>query len=332
MKRNKIVSLILVFTLLFVLVSCQQSNQDLANNKDIEEQELNTEGNTDEDIKQDVDSHTETSYPLTITDFYNREVTIEREPKRIISVAPAITETVYALGKGDSLIARTDFCDYPEEVASIESIGGLMDPNIERIVELEPDLVIAGAIFQKEILEKLEEAGLKVIILNEEQSFDGAYFVIEEMGKVLNAQEEAAKIVAGMKATVEEVAKKVEGRERPSVYFVMGFGEWGDYTAGRGTLIGQLIDMAGGKNAADDVEGWEYSLEKLIEKNPDHLICSISDNHREQLKEAEHYKDLDAVVNDRILEIDKNKLERPGPRLAEGLREIAEYLHPDAFK
>lgn len=343
MKRNKIISLLLAFTLLFTLAACQQSIEDGGDNNtqensvNTEEQDVNTEENTtDEGAEDDVDSDTETasetSYPLTITDSFDREVTIESEPKRIISLAPAITEIVYALGKGDNLIARTDYCDYPEEVANIESIGEIMDPNIEKIVELEPDIAIASAHFQKETLEKLEEAGIKVVILYEEESFEGAYFVIEQVGKVINAQKEAEQIVADMKATVEEVVQKVEGRERPSVYYVVGFGEWGDYTAGGDTFIGQLIEMAGGKNAADDVEGWSYSLEKLIEKNPDHFICSKNDNHKEQLKVAEHYKDLDAIANDRILEIDKNKLERQGPRLAEGLREIAEYLHPDAFK
>src|SRR5690606_33487311 len=130
--------------------------------------------------------------------------------------------------------------DYPEEVADVESIGGLMDPNIERIVELEPDIVIAAAHFQKETLEKLEEAGIKVVILYGEESFEGAYFAIEQVGKVINAQKEAEQIVADMKATVEEVVQKVEGRERPSVYYVVGFGEWGDYTAGGDTFIGQL--------------------------------------------------------------------------------------------
>lgn len=343
MKRNKIISLLLVFTLIFIFAACQQGAEDLGNNTEensanTENQDLKTQDDAaevkedDEDAVSDSETAAETSYPLTIIDSFHREVTIESEPKRIISLAPAITEIVYALGKGDNLIARTDYCDYPEEVANIESIGEIMDPNIEKIVELEPDIAIASAHFQKETLEKLEEAGIKVVIFYGEESFEGAYFAIEQVGKVINAQKEAEQIVADMKATVEEVVQKVEGRERPSVYYVVGFGEWGDYTAGGDTFIGQLIEMAGGKNAADDVEGWSYSLEKLIEKNPDHFICSKNDNHKEQLKVAEHYKDLDAIANDRILEIDKNKLERQGPRLAEGLREIAEYLHPDAFK
>ena len=340
MRRIKFISLILVLTLLMVLAACQQSSQDLGNNDSGEEKIVNTEDEAGEDTEKDTEEGVDgdigrdgqTSYPLTITDSFHREITIESEPKRIVSLSPAITEIVYALGKGDNLVARTDYCDYPEEAAELESIGELMDPNIEKIVELEPDLAIASAHFQRETLKKLEEAGIKVVILYGEESFEGAYFAIEAVGKVLNAQDAASQIVAGMKATVEEVVQKVEGRERPSVYYVVGFGEWGDYTAGRDTFVGQLIEMAGGKNAADDIEGWNYSLEKLIEKNPDHFICSKSDNHKEELKLAENYKDLDAIANDRIYEIDKNKLEIQGPRLADGLRELAQYLHPDAFK
>jgi len=351
MKKYRIVASLLVFALVFVLVACQQNNEGLVENSDVEKEAVNAEGQENalneeqsesSEEQEDVlnkdnagdssETTVETSYPLTVIDSFGREVTIESEPMKIISLSPAVTEIVYALGRSDRLIARTDYCNYPQEVVEIESIGQIMDPNIERIVELEPDIAIAAAHFQMDTLKKLEEAGIKVVIVYGEDSFEGAYFAIEELGKILNAQGAASQIVADMKATVEEVTQKVAGRERPSVYYVVGFGEWGDYTAGRDTFIGKLLEMAGAKNAADDVEGWSYSLEKLIEKNPDYIICSKDDNHREQLKTAEGYKTLDAIVNDRILEIDKNKLERQGPRIAEGLREIAEYLHPDAFK
>jgi len=338
MKKNRIVSFLLVISLLLVLAACQHNKEELGDNpnKGIEKEAVNTEEQEDALNTDNTDDSSETTvetfYPLTITDSFGREVTIESEPMKVISLSPAVTEIVFALGRSDRLIARTDYCDYPHEVAEIESIGGLMDPSIERIAELEPDIVIAAAHFQKDTLEKLEEAGIKVVIVYGEESFEGAYFAIEEIGKILNAQEAASQIVAEMKATVEEVVQKVEGREKPTVYYVVGFGEWGDYTAGRDTFIGKLLEMAGAKNAADDVEGWSYSLEKLIEKNPDYIICSKNDNHREQLRAAENYKVLDAIANDRIYEIDKNKLERQGPRIAEGLKEIAEFLHPDAFK
>ena len=273
-----------------------------------------------------------TIYPFTITDSFDRKVTLEKEPQKVISISPAITEIVFALGQQDKLIGRTDYCDYPEEAAQIESIGDLMSPNIEKIVDMEPDVVIASAHFQREVLQKLEDAGLTVAILYGEESFDGAYEVIGKIGDLLNARKAASRIIDDMKATVADVEKRVEGKKKPSVYYVVGFGEMGDYTAGKDTFVGQMIETAGGKNAADDVEGWNYSLEKLLEKNPDVLICSKADHHKEQMKTANGYKDLGAVKNDKVLEIDKNKLEVQGPRQADGLKEIAEYIHPEAFQ
>ena len=327
MKNLKITSILLVLILMFTLAACEQSNDNTGNDS------ANTGNPTETPIEtSDASDEENTTYPITITDSFDREVTIDSEPKKIISLSPAITEIVYALEKGDKLIGRTDYDDYPQEVADVESIGDLMDPNIERIVELEPDIAIASAHFSEEVLQKLEESGVKVVILYGEENFDGAYEAIEKVGNILNAEGKASDIVDNMKAKVDDVVQKVKGLEKPSVYYVVGFGEWGDFTAGSDTFIGQLIEMAGAKNAADDVEGWSYSLEKLIEKNPDYLISSKSDKHKEQLKTTNGYSELDAVLNDKIYEIDKNKLERQGPRIVEGLKEIAQYIHPDAFE
>ena len=327
MKNLKFTSILLVLVLMFTLAACEQSNDNTGNDN------ANKDNLTETPIETaDASNEKETIYPISITDSFDREVTIDSEPEKIISLSPAITEIVYALGQGDKLVGRTDYCDYPEEVVDIQSIGDLMDPNIEKIVELEPDIAIASAHFSEEVLKKLEESGVKVIILYGEESFDGTYEVIEKVGNTINANGKASDIVDNMKVTVADVVQKVQGLEKPSVYYVVSFGEYGDFTAGSDTFIGQLIEMAGAKNAADDVEGWSYSLEKLIEKNPDYLICSLVDKHKEQLKTANGYKDLDAVLNGKIYEIDKNKLERQGPRIVEGLKEIAQYIHPDAFE
>ncbi|HHY81391.1 MAG TPA: ABC transporter substrate-binding protein [Clostridiales bacterium] len=338
MKRLRTVSIILI--VLFVLTACSQNPGTNDNNNsqnpgkpaEAPKEAPAAAAGGDQDNGSGSNENN-TIYPVTVTDSFNREISVEEEPKKVISLSPAITEIVFALGQGDKLIGRTDFCDYPQEALEVKSVGGgPMDPNIEKVVELEPDIVFASAHFQEEVLNKLEESNVKVVILYGENSFDGAYEIIEKVGYILNAQKAASKIVDSMKETVADVLQRVEGLDKPSVYYVAGFGEWGDYTAGRDTFIGQLIEMAGAKNAADDVEGWSYSLEKLIEKNPDYLICSKLDNHKEQLKTANGYKDLDAIINDRVLEIDKNMLERQGPRLAEGLKEIAKYIHPEAFE
>lgn len=274
----------------------------------------------------------ETTYPLTVTDSYDRTVTLDKEPDRVVSIAPNITEIIFALGLSQKLVGRTEYCDYPEEVKRIPSIGTLQEPNIEKIVEMKPDLVIASTHFQKESLAKMEEAGLKVAVLYGEESFEGVYDTIGKVAIMFNANSKAQSIIDDMKKKVSEVTEKVKGKGTPSVYYVISYGQMGDFTAGKGTFISKMIEMAGGKNAADDVEGWAYSLEKLVEKNPDIMICSRYYDTKKGIEAAGGYKDLDAVKNGKLFEIDNNLLDRQGPRLADGLVELARIIHPEVFK
>lgn len=314
--KKSIFLLFLVLVVSFSMIACSNDKQDTNNNVE----------KTVEDSKPE-----QTKYPLVIKDSYDREVTIEQEPESIVSVAPNITETIYALDKGETLTGRTDFDDYPEQVTAIESIGSLTDPNLEKIVEIKPDLVLASTHFKKEVVEKLEEAGIKVAVFYEKENFDGTYKVIEDVGKVINAQDEAQNVIEDMKKTVEEVNDKVKDKEKKSTYYVVGFGEGGEFTAGKDTFIGEVIEMAGGKNSADDVDGWSYSLEKLVENDPDLLVVPNRTGEKEKLMNTNGYKDLTAVKQDKVYEIDDNLLSRQGPRLSEGLLELAKIIHPDAF-
>lgn len=266
-----------------------------------------------------------------IVDSYGREVEISENIDTVVSIAPSITETIYALGAGEMLVGRTDFCDYPEEVSSVESIGSLMEPSIEKIVEIDPDIVIASTHFQKEALDRLEEAGLTVLVLYGEESFEGVYEVTTTLGHILNKKEEAESLVDEMKAKVDFVKSSVEGLEPVDVYYVVSYGEGGDYTATGETFISNMIEMAGGNNIASDAEGWKYSLEKLVESDPEIIICSQYFDTKEGIQSANGYAELTAVKEGRLYEVDNNKLDRQGARLADGLEELARTIHPDAF-
>lgn len=309
MVLKRMVSVILLFALILGSAGCAVDEGDKPRNGQV------------------VD---EVVYPLTVVDSEGREVRIEKEPERVIAIGPNITETIYALGEQDKMVGRTDYCDYPEEVKQIDSVGGLRAPNVEKIVALEPDLVMGSTHFKAEVVQKLEALNVKVLVLYEKENFEGVYATIGKVGRVLNAKEKADEVVSEMRQKVREVRNKVTGRESPRVYYVVGFGEQ-NFTAGKDTFIGQLIETAGGKNAADDVEGWQYSLERLVEKNPDMLICSKYYDAKEGIRNANGYKDLDAVKNNQLYEIDNNLLDRQGPRLADGLTELAKIIHPDAF-
>jgi iron complex transport system substrate-binding protein len=270
-------------------------------------------------------------YPLQITDSYQRRVTLKREPKRVISVAPNITEIIYALGKDRVLVGRSSYCDYPAAVRRVTAIGSLTDPNIEKILQLQPDLVIASTHFKKEVVAKLESLGVKVIVLYGAESFDGVYQTIRQVGIALNARQASGRVINAMRRKVGWVTTQVKGLKQPQVYYVVGFGKTGDYTAGADTFIGNMLEMAGGNNVAADTRGWQYSLEKLVAKNPEIVICSRYFNTKKALEHSTGYRDLPAVKAGRLFEIDDNLLDRQGPRLADGLVALARLLHPEIF-
>ena len=268
---------------------------------------------------------------ITIIDSYDRTVTLEKPAERVVSVAPSITETIFALGKGDVLKGRTDYCDYPAEVSSIPSIGSLKDPDIEAIAAINPDIVIASTHFTEESLDKLTALSIPVVVLADQDSFEGVYKIIEDVAKLIGADSEAVAITGSMKETVATVLSKVKGKETPSVYYVIGFGEYGDYTAGGDTFINQIIEMAGGNNIASDINGWSFSLEQIVESDPDILVCSKYWNTKDSIMKTNGYKDLRAVKDGNLFEIDNNMLDRQGPRLADGLLSLAKIIHPDLF-
>jgi len=318
-KRKTIISMVLAIFVCFALSACSKKT-------DTNETKDNTAQST---TKKESGA---TVYPLKVVDSYDRTVTIEKEPKRIITIAPNITEGIYALGKGATLVGRSDYDDYPTEALSTPSIGSLLEPNIEKIVELKPDVVIASTLFSKDVIKKLEGLNIKVIVLYGEENFTGVYDTMTKLGQVVNANEKAISIISEMKNKVTEITDKVKTANKPIVYYVVGFGKSGDFTAGKDTFIGNMIEMAGGENAAKDVVGWEYSIEKLIEKKPDVIICSKLYDSKKGIESTNGYKDLTAVKTGKLLEIDENIIVRQGPRLAGGLEEMAKLIHPELFK
>ncbi|SHK53215.1 iron complex transport system substrate-binding protein [Clostridium cavendishii DSM 21758] len=274
---------------------------------------------------------TEAKKGIKITDSYNREVSLEKAPERIISVSPGATETLFALGKEKTLVGRSDFDDYPKEALKVESVGKITEPNIEKITTLKPDLLIAGAHFPKETVKKIEDLGIKVAVLYGAEDFDGAYKNITDIATLVDAKDKGEKIVNDMKKKVSDVEAKVKNSNKVKMYYVVGFGKQ-DFTAGGDTFIGKIIEKAGGDNIAKDVKGWNYSFEKIVENNPDMIVVSDKFDTKKNLMSADKYKDLSAVKAGKVAEIDDNMLSRQGPRQADGLEALAKILHPEAFK
>lgn len=310
---KKLMSVFAVLVLCLGLVSCNNSN-----NKD------NSNTGNGSALAESV------QYPVTIKDSFDKEVKLEKEPERVISIAPNITELIYKLKAEGKLVGRTDYCDYPEEVKNIESVGTLTTPDIEKIISLEPDLVIASTHFNEENTKKLEEAGINVIALYEENDVKGVYTIIDTLGTALNRKSESLQTVDAMEDTINNVQTKIKGLEEPTVYYVVGYGEGGDFSAPPNTFVGQLIKLAGGKNIVPESKSWSYSLEALIEADPEIIV--VRNGEKDAFMNTDGYKELTAVKEGHVYEIDNNLLDRQGYRNADGVAELAKIFHPEAFK
>lgn len=270
------------------------------------------------------------SYPMEITDARGNVTILAKEPMKVVSLSPNITEIIYALGRGDRLVGRTAFCDYPQQAQNVTVVGDFIEWNFETILSLEPDVVFASSLNTEENEKKLKELGVQIVFLTQTESFESVYETISMIGKVLNVEDKSDEMIKQMQKTVLDVQNSVSGLDKPTVYYVVGYGEYGDYTATGETFIASMLEMAGADNIAADITGWVYSLENLMEKDPYMIICS--EDAKNFFQQTNGYKELTAVKEGRIYAIDENILVRQGPRLAEGLKKLAEIIHPEILR
>ena len=282
--------------------------------------EETTEETTEETEESSEESQEEDGfYPFDYTDAYGNTVTIEGPAEKIVSVSPAMTEIIFALGEGDRLVGRSDYCDYPAEVFDIEAVGPIDLPDTELIVSLEPDLVIASSVFSEEAYNALTDAGITVAIVRDESSFEGMFEVVQEVADLIGIPEEGAAYVEDLEAAYDEIATE-PSEDAPSVYYCMSYGEYGDYTAGADTFINDIIEAAGAVNAAADIEGWSISTEALLEADPDYILVPAWGY--DDFLVTEPYTELTAVAEGRVIAIDNNMFERQGPRNIEAVELI----------
>lgn len=270
---------------------------------------------------------------IIIKDSDGTDVTIAKKPERIISLVPSSTEILYALGLGEKIVGVTTYDDYPEEVKSIEKIGDLK-VNTEKVVSLNPDLIIANSL-NGDATERLRSLGLTVLVVNA-KTFNDVFTNIEMIGKATGTSNQAAELIASMKKDVEEIKKVVKDvpqDKKPKVWIEINEEL---FTAGKGTFIHEIVEMAGGVNIAADLEGWkQLSEEQIILRNPDVILNTYShtnSNAVKQIKERAKWQQMNALKNGKVFDVDSNKMSRPSPRITQGLKEVAKILHPELFK
>ena len=314
----------LLFALLLsigMLVGCGAGNEEESNNNKQEAQSEQTETS---------------NFPVTIKDASDEDVVIEQKPEKIVSLMPSNTEIAYELGLGDEIVGVTDNDTYPEEALKKEKVGG-MEFNVEKIISLQPDLVLAHGSamgLSSEGYQQLKDAGITVLTVNDAKTFADVYKSIEMIGKATDTEVEAEKIVSDMQAKVEDIKEKaaaIKEEDMKKVYIEI---DPSLFAAGKNTFMDEMLTMIHAENIVTD-EGWpQMNQEAIIEANPDVIITTYgfyTEDAVGQLLSREGWQDINAIKNKQVVDVHSDKVTRSGPRLVEGVEELAKAVYPDIF-
>ena len=278
------------------------------------------------------------AFPLTVTDGLGRTVVIEKEPRRIVSYLPSNTETLYALGAGDRIVATDDFSDYPEAAKSKPKVGGLQ-VNLEALLAQQPDLVVSIG-RTPDFPTLLAPHDIPVVVL-EFKDINGTLANMELLGQVVGRTAETNTLVAALKARLEAVRAKTRGVPKKRVYYELdGTDPNKPYTVGPGSYTNDLLVMGGGTNIAAGATGTapQLSVEEIVRADPELIIVPISARSAPHAANVERFSQrpgweaIDAVKNGQVRGVDSNLASRAGPRLVEGVEAMARAIHPDLFK
>ncbi|MGP0586445.1 ABC transporter substrate-binding protein [Paenibacillus timonensis] len=334
MKNWKRIASLGLLALLLVLAACgnNEVNQGTGNAAEATQQTQNagTNAETNQPVAQ------ETTFPYTVTDSTGKEFTFDAAPKRIVSLAPSETEVLFALGLDEQVAGVSDLDDYPEAVKDKPRMGGFQ-VNVEAIVAAQPDLILAASLIDEATVKSLTDMGLQVFQSNP-KTIDAVMEHIQTIGEITNHQAEADEVVGKMKQEVQTVTDAVGSLsedQKKKVYIEFSPG----WTVGKGEFMDEMITLSGGINVASEVEGWsEINEEQIIQANPDVILYAksvIDENNKtlaDIIKGRSGWDQISAVKENQIIAMDDNLLSRTGPRVTQGLIEVAKAIHPDLIQ
>ncbi|MEH7010491.1 ABC transporter substrate-binding protein [Neobacillus niacini] len=300
-------------------------------------------GEQKEPVKDEGNSSTEqigeeTAFPVTIKDALDNEVKIDSKPEKIVSLIPSNTEIAFALGLEEEVVGVSNYDNYPEEVASKEKIGD-MELNIEKILSLQPNLVLAHestADNGTEALQQLRDAGITVLVINEAQNFDQVFDTIAMIGKATGETKKAEELNKGMQGKLAEIkAKAGEIKDKKKVFVEVSPAPE-VFTTGKNTFMNEMISMINAENIANDQEGWiQMDQEAIIDRNPDVIITTYgfyTENATELVLSRQGWENVNAIKNKQVIDVDSDRVTRPGPRIVKGVEDLAKAVYPEVFK
>ncbi|MFF2089120.1 ABC transporter substrate-binding protein [Paenibacillus sp. NPDC058174] len=327
MKWNaklKLMMAVMLTAMLLVIAACGGAVKDNGNG--------NTgAGNGGAAVEQGESGSAASEYPLKIKDDTGTELTFEHAPSKVVTLVPSETEIMYALGGADLVAGVDQYSNYPEEAAAKPKVGD-MTTNIEAVVALTPDLVLASSSMNTDAVAKLRELGIPVFA-SDPLTYDATIEKIEKVGHIVNKNEEAAKVASHMRETKQQVVDAVKGADKKKVYLEFSVG----WTVGSGTFLDELLTLAGGTNIAASQPSWyEVNAEEVVKQNPQIIIFPALKEEPNPIKAAIEgrpgWDTIDALKNKQLFAVTEDPLVRVGPRLADGLLEMAKAIHPDLVK
>lgn len=275
---------------------------------------------------------------IELVDGLDRKIQLEAPAQTIVSLSPPITEMLFAIDAGGQVAARDSFSDYPQEALNLSDIGGgFADYDLESIVALKPDLVIAGGINTPEQVHSMEDLGVKVYYLANPSSLEGMFETLRALGTISAHEQKANQLANELEARVKSVDNALEGKGLVSVFYELDATDPAKpYTPGPGSFYSHLIRRAGGDNIGDDLDTeWaQASLEFILVNDPQFILLgdAMWGVTPESLADRPGWDALSAVKEGRVLPFDDNLLARIGPRQVDGLEALAKVFHPDLFK
>lgn len=273
----------------------------------------------------------ETTYPLTVKDATGTDVTFEKAPTAIVTLVASETETIFAIGAGANVVGVDEWSNYPEAALSVSKVGDMVT-NIEAVTALNPDLILASSSMNADAIAKLRELKLNVFA-TDPKTYDDVITKIEEIGKIVNMQAGANKVTTHMKEVKAKVTESVKDAEKKKVYLEFSPG----WTVGSGEFLDELLTLAGGQNIAAAGKGWfEVNAEEIITQNPQLIIYPDMGEEKSSIlagiESRPGWEAIDAVKNKQMFQVTQDPLVRVGPRLADGLLEMAKVIHPELVK
>lgn len=269
---------------------------------------------------------------MNFTDMGGRAISLDKPAERIVALDAADCEILYALGAGDLLVGRGEYCNYPAEVTEVPAVSSGSETNLEQIIALQPDVVIMSIMAQTiEQEDMLEAAGVKVVVSNG-QSIDSTFEDIRMIGRVCGRDAEAEALVADIQARLAKIGEKCEN-DGKTVYFEVSPLEWGLWTSGNNTFMDELAGICGLTNAFGDVEGWaEVSEEQVLARDPDYIVTVAmyygeGPTPVEEIMGRPGWENLKAVANGHVFNADSDEISRPGPRLADAAEALCEFVY-----